>query len=82
MRNALITPFTVIMLLFPWMLTGVVIVEVMFRYQGFGWRWSTPRSTATSTPDRLLDRLVALVLVTQLVSDVGYAWLNPRIRVH
>ena len=25
---------------------------------------------------------VMLVLVTQLISDVGYAWLNPRIRVH
>src|SRR6202044_3418606 len=36
LRNALIAPFTVIMLLFPWLLTGVVIVEVMFRYQGFG----------------------------------------------
>ena len=25
---------------------------------------------------------VALVLATQLISDVGYAYLNPRIRVH
>jgi ABC-type dipeptide/oligopeptide/nickel transport system permease component len=25
---------------------------------------------------------VTLVLVTQLISDIGYAWLNPRIRVH
>ena len=37
LRNALIAPFTVIMLQFPWLLTGVVIVEVMFRYQGFGY---------------------------------------------
>ena len=36
LRNALIAPFTVIMLQFPWLLTGVVIVETMFRYQGFG----------------------------------------------
>src|SRR5690606_34401238 len=28
LRNALIAPFTVIMLQFPWLLTGVVIVEV------------------------------------------------------
>ena len=48
LRNALIAPFTVIMLLFPWLLTGVVIVEVMFRYQGFGRRWSTPPATTTS----------------------------------
>src|SRR5690606_10230110 len=37
LRNALIAPFTVIMLQFPWLLTGVVVVEIMFRYQGFGY---------------------------------------------
>ena len=24
---------------------------------------------------------VAVVLATQLISDIGYAWLNPRIRM-
>ena len=37
LRNALIAPFTVIMLQFPWLLTGVVIVEKLFNYKGFGW---------------------------------------------
>ena len=37
LRNALIAPFTVIMLQFPWLLTGVVIVETLFNYNGFGW---------------------------------------------
>ena len=37
LRNALIAPFTVIMLQFPWLLTGVVIVEILFNYKGFGW---------------------------------------------
>ena len=37
LRNALIAPFTVIMLQFPWLLTGVVIVETLFNYKGFGW---------------------------------------------
>ncbi|MBA3324249.1 MAG: ABC transporter permease, partial [Rhodobacteraceae bacterium] len=37
LRNALIAPFTVIMLQFPWLLTGVVIVETLFNYRGFGW---------------------------------------------
>ena len=36
LRNALIAPFTVIMLQFPWLLTGVVIVEKLFNYKGFG----------------------------------------------
>jgi peptide/nickel transport system permease protein len=83
LRNALIAPFTVIMLLFPWLLTGVVIVEVMFRYQGFG------QALFDAAGNNDIDLLLAcaivsvtLVLVTQLISDVGYAWLNPRIRVH
>ncbi len=36
LRNALIAPFTVIMLQFPWLLNGVVIVETLFNYKGFG----------------------------------------------
>ena len=33
LRNALIAPFTVIMLQFPWLLNGVVIVETLFNYK-------------------------------------------------
>lgn len=82
LRNALIAPFTVIMLQFPWLLTGVVIVEVMFRYQGFG--YTLVEAAANNDIDLLLAcSLVSVfvVLSTQLISDVGYALLNPRIRV-
>jgi len=82
LRNALIAPFTVIMLQFPWLLTGVVIVEVMFRYQGFG--WLLVQAAGNNDIDLLLAcSLVSVVVVlsTQLISDVGYAFLNPRIRV-
>jgi peptide/nickel transport system permease protein len=83
LRNALIAPFTVIMLLFPWLLTGVVIVEVMFRYQGFG--QALVDAAGNNDIDLLLGCSlvsVILVLLTQLISDIGYAYLNPRIRVH
>ena len=82
LRNALIAPFTVIMLQFPWLLTGVVIVETMFRYQGFG--YTLVEAARNNDIDLLLGcSLVSVfvVLVTQLISDVGYAYLNPRIRV-
>ena len=82
LRNALIAPFTVIMLLFPWLLTGVVIVEVMFRYQGFG--LALVDAAGNNDIDLLLSCSlvsVTLVLATQLISDIGYAYLNPRIRV-
>jgi peptide/nickel transport system permease protein len=82
LRNALIAPFTVIMLQFPWLLTGVVIVEVMFRYQGFG--FTLVSAAGNNDIDLLLGASlvsVLVVLTTQLISDLGYAYLNPRIRV-
>jgi peptide/nickel transport system permease protein len=82
LRNALIAPFTVIMLQFPWLLTGVVVVEIMFRYQGFG--YILVGAASNNDIDLLLGcSLVSvfIVLVTQLISDIGYAFLNPRIRV-
>ncbi len=82
LRNALIAPFTVIMLQFTWLLTGVVIVEKMFNYKGFG--WALVEAADNNDIDLLLAISlvsVALVIVTQLISDIGYALLNPRIRV-
>jgi peptide/nickel transport system permease protein len=82
LRNALIAPFTVIMLQFPWMLTGVVVVESIFNYKGFG--WLLVQAASNNDIDLVLACgliSVVLVLLTQLISDVGYAFLNPRIRV-
>ena len=36
LRNALIAPFTVIMLQINWLLSGVIVVEFFFAYKGFG----------------------------------------------
>ncbi len=83
LRNALIAPFTVIMLQFPWLLTGVVIVEKLFNYKGFG--WTLVEAADNNDIDLLLSCSlvsVVVVLLTQLISDIGYAYLNPRIRVN
>ncbi len=82
LRNALIAPFTVIMLQFPWLLNGVVIVEVMFSYNGFGWQ--LVNAAGNNDIEMLLAVSVVsvmVVLVTQLISDIGYVYLNPRIRI-
>jgi peptide/nickel transport system permease protein len=82
LRNALITPFTVIMLQFPWLLTGVVVVEAMFNYKGFG--FALIQAAGNNDIELLLAIswvAVIVVLATQLISDIGYAYLNPRIRV-
>lgn len=82
LRNALIAPFTVIMLQFPWLLTGVVVVETLFNYKGFG--WTLVQAAGNNDIDLLLSCsivAVLVVLVTQLISDIGYVYLNPRIRI-
>jgi peptide/nickel transport system permease protein len=82
LRNALIAPFTVIMLQFPWLLTGVVIVETLFNYRGFG--WLLIEAAGNNDINLLLACsivAVVIVLTTQLISDIGYVYLNPRIRV-
>jgi peptide/nickel transport system permease protein len=82
LRNALIAPFTVIMLQFPWLLSGVVIVETLFNYKGFG--WSLVEAAGNNDIELLLGISVisvVIVLLTQLISDIGYVYLNPRIRI-
>jgi peptide/nickel transport system permease protein len=82
LRNALIAPFTVIMLQFPWLLNGVVIVETLFNYKGFG--WTLVQAAGNNDINLLLGCSVVAVIVvltTQLISDIGYVYLNPRIRI-
>lgn len=82
LRNALIAPFTVIMLQIPWLLNGVVIVETLFNYKGFG--WVLVQAAGNNDIELLLAVSVVsviVVLLTQLISDIGYVFLNPRIRI-
>jgi peptide/nickel transport system permease protein len=82
LRNALIAPFTIIMLQLPWLLNGEVITETLFNYKGFG--WTLVRAAENNDIELLLGCsvvAVVVVLLSQLISDVGYVYLNPRIRI-
>jgi peptide/nickel transport system permease protein len=81
LRNALIAPFTVIMLQINWLLSGVIVVEFFFAYKGFG----ALLLEASLNQDIFLIEACAMVAVfvavgTQMLADVGYTYLNPRIR--
>lgn len=81
LRNALIAPFTVIMLQINWLLSGVIVVEFFFAYKGFG----ALLLEASLNQDIFLIEACAMVavfvaVVTQTLSDVAYVYLNPRIR--
>ncbi len=81
LRNALIAPFTVIMLQFNWLLSGVIVVEFFFAYKGFG----ALLLEASLNQDIFVIEACAMVAVvvavsTQTIADIGYTYLNPRIR--
>ena len=81
LRNALIAPFTVIVLQLNWLLSGVIVVEVFFAYKGFG----KLLLDAALFNDIYVIEACTLVAVfvavfSQVISDIGYTLLNPRIR--
>ena len=82
LRNALITPFTVIMLQLNYLVSGLVVVETIFAYPGFGrlmLEAALAKDIAVVEAGALIA--VAVTMLTQLFGDLGYMRLDPRIRV-
>jgi len=81
LRNAMIAPFTVILLQLNYLVTGVVVVEALFAYPGFG-RMMVEAALAKDTAVLEAGSMFAvfIVVTTQIVGDFGYMLLNPRIR--
>ncbi len=80
LRNALMAPFTVIMLQINWLLSGVIVVEFFFAYKGFG----ALLLEASLNQDIYLIEACTMVAVgvavtTQTLADIGYIYLNPRL---
>jgi len=81
LRNALIAPFTAIMLHVNWLIGGVVIVEVLFSYPGLG---SLVLDAAMRNDVTLLEGATLVItfvaVASQVVADIGCFFLDPRIR--
>src|SRR6267378_7209808 len=81
LRNAMINPVTVILLQINYLISGVVVVETVFAYPGFG----RMILEAALFKDIALIEAGALVAVgvavlTQILGDLAYMLLDPRIR--
>src|SRR5260370_5524498 len=81
LRNAMINPVTVMLLQINYLITGVVVVETVFAYPGFG----RMMLEAALYKDIALIEVGALVAVfvavlTQILRHLGYMMLEPRIR--
>lgn len=81
LRNALLPAITVLALDFGRLMGGIVVVETIFAYPGLG------RLVVFSIQNRDIPTLQAAILVVaaiyalaNLVADLLYAFLNPKIR--
>jgi peptide/nickel transport system permease protein len=81
LRNALIPLVTMFALDFPYIFTGYVYAELIFSWPGMGRLYYTS-ATARNYPVLLGILIIgaALVILCNLLADIAYAYLDPRVR--
>ena len=89
-RNALLPILTNVGLYLPAFIGGVVVVESVFTWGGLGYAFSQainvggfiggPAGGDVPTLQALVMLSAASVVIANLVADLSYAWLDPRVR--
>lgn len=81
MRNAMLPMITVLGPIIPDLITGSIFIEAIFRVPGLGRFW------VTSTFERDYPMIIGLVMlwavliaITYLITDILYAFVDPRVR--
>jgi len=79
--NALLPTITLVALSFGFILGGVLTVELVFSYPGVG-KLSADALTARDMPMLQATFIISViaVLVANLIADLLYAYLDPRVR--
>lgn len=82
LRNALLPAVTVIAISFGWLMGGIIVIENVFNYRGLG----LLLTDAIDNQDLPLLQsismiIVFIVVIANLIADLLYAALNPRIRL-
>ncbi len=81
LKNALIPLVTMIMIDFPYVFTGAIVVEQIFSWPGMG-RMYYDAATGRDYP-MLMGVLIlgsVVILLSNLTADIIYAYLDPRVR--
>lgn len=82
LKNAMIPVLTTIGIVFGSLLSGAVLTETIFGWPGLG-RYATTSATSLDLPAVMGVTLVAAVVypVVNLLVDIGYHLLDPRVKV-
>jgi peptide/nickel transport system permease protein len=81
LRNSILPLITLIGLSLPGVLSGAIIVEVLFNYPGMGWLFWT--ATGAKDYPVLMGFTVVIAAATvlgNLLADIAYAAADPRVR--
>lgn len=81
LRNSILPLITLVGLSLPGVLSGAIIVEVLFNYPGMGWLFWT--ATGAHDYPVLMGFTVvvaAATVVGNLLADIAYAAADPRVR--
>jgi len=83
LKNASLPIVTIVGLELPLLLGGAVVTERIFAWPGMG-RLFLDHLSASDTPVimGILMLIAIAVIIFQIITDVVYAWLDPRIRYH
>jgi len=81
LKNALIPLVTMFALDFPYIFAGSLYVELLFSWPGMG-RLYYDAATARDYPILLAVLIIGagLIIISNLLADIGYAYLDPRVR--
>lgn len=81
-RNALIPVITISGLMFAGLMAGMVITETIFARKGIG-LWMARAATQLDVPAIMFNVLFlgVVFVVVNLIVDLIYAWVDPRIRL-
>ncbi len=81
LRNAMMAPITVIMLHINWFIGGIVVVESVFGFPGLGnFILNAALFKDVYSIEAGAMVLILLAVGTQLIADLIYSIINPRIR--
>jgi peptide/nickel transport system permease protein len=81
LKNALLPVVTLIGIEFAFLIGGLVVTEQVFNLNGIGRLFVQSVQNQDNVLTQALTMLVVIIfVVTNLVVDVLYAWLDPRIR--
>jgi peptide/nickel transport system permease protein len=81
LKNAMIPVLTTIGIVFGSLLSGAVLTETVYSWPGLG-GYATNSAIGVDFPALMGVTLIAAVVypVVNLIVDLGYGWLDPRIR--